>query len=168
MIRVGSRVRVCRDEDRYPPKGTWLQYRNKVGTVVATNLGEYGVVFGQVRHRYDGSLQGGNPVWFRSYELSLMNSGGRHRLVAQTDENSSPVRPPSPAPFLAPGTSYCHCRACGHTFTGITAFDTHRLGGKCNDPATLLDKHGRPRLVLVEKKHWIGWRLPGEWEGPEG
>jgi len=38
--RVGDRVRIERDETRYPPRGTWPRFRGRRGTVVATNLGE--------------------------------------------------------------------------------------------------------------------------------
>ncbi len=33
------------------------------------------------------------------------------------------------------GTRTAHCGACHQTFAGITAFDTHRTGGHCTDPA---------------------------------
>jgi hypothetical protein len=34
-VRVGQRLRVVRDEERWPPKGTWAKYRGRVGTVVS-------------------------------------------------------------------------------------------------------------------------------------
>jgi hypothetical protein len=37
------------------------------------------------------------------------------------------------------GTNTCHCgnTGCHRTFTGLSAFDRHRSGGTCNDPAAL-------------------------------
>jgi hypothetical protein len=77
---VGDRVRIERDETRYPPKGTWPQLRGLIGTVVEVNadrqrphLTEYGVSFGTVRIRPDGSLHGDDIVtWFKSYEMSAL------------------------------------------------------------------------------------------------
>jgi hypothetical protein len=69
---VGDRVRIERDEMRYPSKGTWPQFRGRTGTIVEINLGEYGVVFGGVRPRTDGrgrSRWSGPVTWFRDYEL---------------------------------------------------------------------------------------------------
>lgn len=74
-IRAGDRVRVERDETLYPSKGTWPRFRGKYGTVVETNDGELGVVFGKVRERSGkGSLIGNEPVtWFQNYELRKIN-----------------------------------------------------------------------------------------------
>ena len=44
-MNVGDRVRIQRDETRYPSKGTWPHFRDKTGTVVEFNLGEVGVCF---------------------------------------------------------------------------------------------------------------------------
>lgn len=78
---VGARVRIGRDETRYPSRGTWPQFRGKAGTVVEINhdrkrphLTEYGVVFGRVSPRTDGRgafiRSGDEPVtWFKAYEL---------------------------------------------------------------------------------------------------
>lgn len=59
--RVGERVRIERDETRYPLRGTWPQFRGRAGTVVAINadrerphLTEYGVALGWVPARTDG------------------------------------------------------------------------------------------------------------------
>jgi hypothetical protein len=56
---------------------------------------------------------------------------------------------------------------CHRTFTGVTAFDLHRTGGRCNDPETLVTKLGEPRLVRVTKRYWSGWGRPGEGWSPE-
>lgn len=64
-----------------------------------------------------------------------------------------------------------HCPTCHRTFTNIRAFDKHRAGSHarntryCRDPATLRDKYGDPVLVPANKK-WVGWALPGSWDGP--
>ena len=76
--RVGDRVRIERDEQCYPSKGTWPQFRGRVGTVVEVNadrkrphLTEYGVVFGKTRNpNKDGSIAAGaGTTWFKVYEL---------------------------------------------------------------------------------------------------
>jgi len=35
------------------------------------------------------------------------------------------------------GTRHAHCGACHETFNGVTLFDDHRKGGRCNDPASM-------------------------------
>jgi hypothetical protein len=35
------------------------------------------------------------------------------------------------------GSLTAHCAACCRTFTGLTAFDRHRPGGVCADPAAV-------------------------------
>jgi hypothetical protein len=78
---VGDRVRIERDETLYPSKGTWPQFRGRVGTMIEINLDkkrphltEYGVVFGNVIPRTDGRgtfvRSGDEPVtWFKAYEI---------------------------------------------------------------------------------------------------
>ena len=66
-LRVGSRVRVERDETLYPSRGTWPQFRGKTGTVVEVNRAgrgptEYGVGFGKATRA---------SAWFKAYELRL-------------------------------------------------------------------------------------------------
>lgn len=85
--RVGDRVRIERDEHRYPPKGSWRQFSGRVGTVVEINadrkrpyLTEFGVVFGKVWPRVDGrgrfAWASGEPVtWFKVYELKFLPAG---------------------------------------------------------------------------------------------
>ena len=73
IITVGSRVRIERDETRYPSKGTWPQFRGKTGTVVEINLGEYGVVFGKARSpRPNGSIAMAEAVWFQPHEIRAL------------------------------------------------------------------------------------------------
>lgn len=85
-VKVGDRVRVDRDEARYPSKGTWPRFRGKVGTVVEVNRGmrsgptEYGVIFGSVRpteHRHSGLAYSGSPTWFKVDEIVAV-SAQRH------------------------------------------------------------------------------------------
>jgi len=80
-ITVGTRVRIERDETCYPAKGTWPQFRGHTGTVVEINvdhkrpnLTEYGVVFGPVRRRPNGSLHGDIVTWFKFYEITALGS----------------------------------------------------------------------------------------------
>jgi hypothetical protein len=97
-FNVGDRVRIERDETRYPSQGTWPQFRNRTSTVVEINrdhkhphLTEYGVVFGKTRRRPDGSLHGDDvTTWFKVYELRVIRpalasqgpSAGSHSLAA--------------------------------------------------------------------------------------
>jgi hypothetical protein len=79
-VNVGDRVRVERDETRHPSKGTWPQFRGRIGTVVEVNadlkrpeLTECGVIFGATRRRPDGSLHGDDVVtWFKVYEITAL------------------------------------------------------------------------------------------------
>lgn len=80
-MNVGDRVRIGRDETRYPSRGTWPQFRGRTGTVIEVNadrkrrhLTEYGVVFGATRERPNGSLAGGGTTWFKAYEMCALAS----------------------------------------------------------------------------------------------
>lgn len=53
------------------------------------------------------------------------------------------------------GTATCHCGGCHLTFTGITAFDTHRPGGNCTPP----DNFG---LVRVDGRAYQCWGFPSQ------
>jgi hypothetical protein len=79
-IAVGTRIRVERDESKYPSRGTWGQFRGKLGTVVEVNLGEYGVSFGKVTPRKSrpGSFDwnSADVAWFQPYELSAVSRRG--------------------------------------------------------------------------------------------
>jgi len=94
-VNVGDRVRIERDETRYPSKGTWPQFRGRTGTVVEVNadlkrphLTEYGVSFGATRRRPNGSLHGDHVVtWFKVYEMTpapapVRPAGGRTAVPA--------------------------------------------------------------------------------------
>lgn len=48
------------------------------------------------------------------------------------------------------GFAVCHCASCCHTFADIEAFDQHRVGYRCQDPATR-------GLVKIHRAHWTGW-----------
>lgn len=94
---VGDRVRIDRDEVRYPSRGTWPRFRGKTGTVVEINtdrdhphLTEYGVVFGKVTPRSDGrgafSWSGNeSQTWFKVYELTPMSRRASQRTVSATE-----------------------------------------------------------------------------------
>lgn len=74
-MNVGDRVRIERDEQLYPSKGTWPQFRHRAGTVVEINDDEYGVVFGKVRKpRTNGSIAMAEAVWFRAWEIRALSS----------------------------------------------------------------------------------------------
>jgi hypothetical protein len=73
-ITIGTRVRIERDEQLYPNKGTWGRFRGKTGTVVEINLGEYGVCFGKVTPRKSrpGSFdwKSADVAWFQPHEVT--------------------------------------------------------------------------------------------------
>jgi hypothetical protein len=79
-IAVGARVRIERDETRYPSRGTWPEFRGRVGVVVEINAGEYGVIFGATRRRANRPVcaASGEAVttWFRAYEIRAICRGG--------------------------------------------------------------------------------------------
>jgi hypothetical protein len=96
---VGDRVRVERDEARYPSKGTWPRFRGRTGTVIEVNverrrphLTEYGVVFGAVHHRPDGSIRPANgrdvATFFKRHEIRALapqrRAGGSSRRARVT------------------------------------------------------------------------------------
>ena len=39
------------------------------------------------------------------------------------------------------GANTCHCTVCHQTFTGITAFDAHRIGSFTESGETAIDRH---------------------------
>ncbi len=52
------------------------------------------------------------------------------------------------------GNSTCHCAAChNHTFVGVTAFDRHRKGGTCADPASI-------GMILAAGRAYEAWTIP--------
>ncbi|ANA86993.1 hypothetical protein SEA_STROSAHL_57 [Gordonia phage Strosahl] len=59
-MRKGVRVVAKRDEEKYPSRGSWPQYRGKKGTVTGTNLGEIGVSF---------TNDDTTDAWFQPHEL---------------------------------------------------------------------------------------------------
>jgi hypothetical protein len=88
-IAVGAHVRIERDETRYPPKGTWTQFRGKTGTVVEINLGEYGVIFTSVTPRSDGRGKfnySGTITWFQPHEIRLRGGAERHADALEAQE----------------------------------------------------------------------------------
>ena len=91
-MNVGDRVRIERDESKYPPRGTWGQFRGKTGTIVEINLGEYGVVFGKVREpRPNGSIAMADAVWFQPHEVrALAPVVGAQRAQTRSLTDSPP------------------------------------------------------------------------------
>jgi hypothetical protein len=65
-VKIGTKVRVERDEVKYPPKGTWRNYRGKTGTVTGTSHGEVGVVFCTDKS-FTTDMRA--DAWFQRYEL---------------------------------------------------------------------------------------------------
>jgi hypothetical protein len=99
---VGDRVRIERDETRYPSKGTWPQLRGKTGTVVEINhdrsrphLTEYGVVFRTApRGEWRKWWSGGETVWFKLHEITPLASERREdspNTTSQIDDTREPV-----------------------------------------------------------------------------
>lgn len=89
-FRRGDRVRVERDERRWPSKGTWPKYRGREGTVVAISRsdGEYGVSFNRSHD---------NITWFALHEL--VAAGKPSEAAGETAENGAVLRSePFPAP----------------------------------------------------------------------
>jgi hypothetical protein len=80
VIAVGDRVRIERDEVRYPSKGSWPRFRGKTGTVVEVNsagLGatEYGVALGKTlpaSGKAGGNMTAHNLTWFKAHEMRLL------------------------------------------------------------------------------------------------
>lgn len=64
-MKIGTRVRVERDETLYPSRGTWPRFRGRRGVVTGTSMGEIGVSF---------STDPNNPTdaWFQRYELKAI------------------------------------------------------------------------------------------------
>lgn len=56
----GTKVRIQRDEEQYPVRGSWRHYRGKTGLVTCHNLGEIGVSF---------NSDDKTDAWFRHHEI---------------------------------------------------------------------------------------------------
>jgi hypothetical protein len=89
VLSVTTPVVIERDEEKYPSKGTWPQFRGKRGHVVEVNedrkrpwLTEYGVVFGDLpkpqysdgrdKPSYTYGTYNKAVVWFKDYELRIV------------------------------------------------------------------------------------------------
>ena len=87
-MNIGDRVKIERDEIRYPSKGTWPRFGGKTGTIVEVNLGEYGVCFGKVtpRRSRPGSFDwdSADVAWFQPYELKVLARGLQRGSAAAT------------------------------------------------------------------------------------
>ncbi len=51
------------------------------------------------------------------------------------------------------GTATAHCGACCVTFVGIGAFDRHRRGGHCADPASI-------GMTIAPGRAYQAWTTP--------
>lgn len=51
-----------------------------------------------------------------------------------------------------PSGRMAHCGACHRTFGGITGFDDHRKGGRCNDPVEV-NMHERSGVWRSNDQH---------------
>lgn len=65
---VGRPVRIARDEQNHPPRGTWPRFRSRTGTIVSINrtgkgATEYGVGFGKSQNA---------DAWFKRHELAVV------------------------------------------------------------------------------------------------
>jgi hypothetical protein len=86
----------------------------------------------------------------------------------RTREEAIPVDTETPTPNPIPpnairhgackrwwtGAERSHCGGCCRTFSSLTAFERHRRGLRCNDPASV-------GLVAREKPYGVLWGLPG-------
>ncbi|MEM6108476.1 hypothetical protein AAHS21_19920 [Mycobacterium sp. 050272] len=103
-LTVGHRVRIERDETRYPAKGTWPRFRGKTGTVIEVNadgkrphLTEYGLAFGSVSRRPNGSLSSSNVTWFRAHELRPLAFVGDGEALSFDPKGEGPRRIAGPS-----------------------------------------------------------------------
>lgn len=60
-----------------------------------------------------------------------------------------------------------HCAACCRHFASNAAFDAHRIGDTCNDPATLTRQDGRGRFTLRTVRLGQTWSLVNYRELPD-
>ena len=66
------------------------------------------------------------------------------------------------------GRRVAHCASCHLSFSGDTAFEDHRRGFECVDPAPATRRDGSLRFQLRHEKGGAPiWGLPGTWK-PEG
>jgi hypothetical protein len=97
-------------------------------------------------------------------------------MTEKTAQNATPVAIPRQPDWITcpecdtrwTGLLTCHCGACHRLFSSVRTFDIHRTGGRCNDPAALLNRNGELRLIPIARQHWKGWGEPREdtrWDG---
>lgn len=78
-MKIGTRVKIERDEQKYPPTGTWHWFSGRSGTVVQVNRAgggstEYGVCFGAVTLAEESGnrtldWESDQVVWFLRHEM---------------------------------------------------------------------------------------------------
>lgn len=61
----GCRVRISRDENQRPSRGTWSRYRNKLGEVLFVKAEDH-----EACVKLDGKE---DPTWFADYELVVLD-----------------------------------------------------------------------------------------------
>ncbi|MCX5202440.1 hypothetical protein OG897_13405 [Streptomyces sp. NBC_00237] len=86
----------------------------------------------------------------------------------QTQESTPAIQTPTPIPNNAiqhgacgkwwSGAERSHASCCHETFSSLTAFERHRRGMRCNDPASV-------GLVARQKPYGTLWGLPGPANG---
>jgi hypothetical protein len=147
---VGDRVRVERDESRYPARGTWGRYRGKVGTVVSLNRrdDEIGVILGAPRAvrpdrgRPTSAASDESTIWFRPYELrhsAVTPEAAQPRVTARFDCDHEH----QPDEVL--------CAVCGALFTDEPAGNgevIRLVACRCGRTLTTPD---RPRLECCDE-----------------
>lgn len=55
------------------------------------------------------------------------------------------------------GLAQAHCPTCHAHFSSVSGFDRHRSTGRCADPATITDPHGRPHFKPVDSDWGRMW-----------
>lgn len=100
QLTRGTRVRIQRDETRYPSKGTWPQFRGRTGTIVDINPvgpgpNEYGVTFSKSpRAEY----------WFKAYELTPLKTGPSGTVTHRTPQRQPAAHTERVATISTPST----------------------------------------------------------------
>lgn len=69
-MKIGDRVKIARDEKKYPARGTWRKFRNKYGQLEAINKD------GKGPWEYGVNLEGYGVTWFKKHEIRELYSRG--------------------------------------------------------------------------------------------
>ncbi|MQA14218.1 MAG: hypothetical protein GEV09_08610 [Pseudonocardiaceae bacterium] len=79
-FRVGGRVRIERDEQLYPSKGSWPRYRGRTGTVVELNPTPTRTAPPEIGVSFNATPR--TDAWFQPHELAQMGA-----LAAESDSD---------------------------------------------------------------------------------